>query len=104
MLLVKLRPLQRSCCRERDDGARGAAEVTEPIEVFVFRDRTDELGAMCLHAGDDVVDVVDGEHDATQAERVRWCVRLGGRGRRVVELGQLEPAVTVGRRAKATST
>jgi hypothetical protein len=50
---------------ERDDDAIGAAEVAEPIEILVLRHLTDKLGAMSLHAGYDVVDVVDSEHDAT---------------------------------------
>jgi hypothetical protein len=40
--------------------------------------------------------MVDGEHDATYAERVRRCVRrLSADGRRLEELHQLEPAVAV---------
>ena len=52
---------------------------------------------MRAQAGDRVVDIVDGEHDAMQTERVgRRVLRLrGGRGRRVV-LGQLQLAVAVG--------
>jgi hypothetical protein len=50
---------------ERDDDAIGAAEVAEPIEILVLRHLADELGAVSPHAGNDVVDVVDGEHDAT---------------------------------------
>ena len=49
---------------ERDDDAVGAAEVAEPIQVLVLRDLADEIGAMRSHASYDVVDVVDGEHDA----------------------------------------
>ena len=50
---------------QRDDDATGTAEVAEPIEILVLRHLTDELGAMGPHAGYDVVDVVDSEHDAT---------------------------------------
>jgi hypothetical protein len=50
---------------ERDDDAIGAAEVAEPIEILVLRHLADELDAVSPHAGNDVVDVVDGEHDAT---------------------------------------
>ena len=47
---------------ERDDDAIGAAEVAEPIEILVLPHLADELGAVSPHAGNDVVDVVDGEH------------------------------------------
>ena len=51
---------------------------------------------MAAQAGDDVVDVVDGEHDATYTERVRRRVfRLGSDRRRRVEPTQLNPAVAV---------
>ena len=51
---------------------------------------------MGVQAGDGVVDVIDGEHDAMQAQRVgRRVLRLGaGRGGGVV-LGQLQLAVAV---------
>ena len=53
---------------------------------------------MGAQAGDDVVDVVDGEHDAMQAQRVgRRARRVGVGCRRVVVLGQLQPAVAVRR-------
>jgi hypothetical protein len=50
---------------ERDDDAIGPAEVAEPIEILVLRHLADELGAVSPHAGNDLVDVVDGEHDTT---------------------------------------
>src|SRR5947207_13093904 len=50
---------------------------------------------MGLEASKDDLDVVDGEHDATDTQRVHRCVRLSGGGRRRVELGQLESAVAV---------
>ena len=61
---------------QRDDDALGAAEVAEPIAVLVLHHLADEFGAVGLQAGNDVVDVVDGEHDATHAQRVHRCVRL----------------------------
>src|SRR5207244_4157666 len=55
-----------------------------------------EFGAMGVQAGKDVLDVFDGEHDATYAQRVRGCVlRLSADLRRPVELRQLKPAVAV---------
>ncbi|MDX6535543.1 MAG: hypothetical protein QOF68_3287 [Gaiellales bacterium] len=51
---------------------------------------------MTPEAGNDVVDVVDSEHDAAYAERVRRRVfRLGSDRRPPVELRQLNPAVAV---------
>ena len=51
---------------------------------------------MAAQAGDDVDDVVDSEHDAAYAQRVRRrAFRLGSDRRRRVELRQLKPAVAV---------
>jgi hypothetical protein len=52
---------------QRDDDALGAADVTEPIFVLVLRQLANELGAMGAKAGKDVLDVFDGENDATYA-------------------------------------
>jgi hypothetical protein len=81
---------------QRDDDTFGAAEVTEPILVLVLRHLANEFGSMLLQPANDVVDVVDGEHDATDAQRVRRCVcRLRVDSRWPMELHQLEPAVAV---------
>ena len=51
---------------------------------------------MGAQAGDGVVDVVDGEHDAMQAQRVgRRVLRLGAERRGGAVPGQLQPAVAV---------
>jgi hypothetical protein len=50
---------------ERNDDAVGATEVAEAVHILILRHLTDEFGAVRLHAGDDVVEVVDREHDAT---------------------------------------
>ena len=51
---------------------------------------------MAAQAGNDVVDVVDSEHDAAYAQRVRRrAFGLGSDRRRRVELRQLKPAVAV---------
>jgi hypothetical protein len=57
-----------------------------------------ELGPVGAHARNDLVDVIDGEHDATEAQRVHRRVHgpkpdCVGR----VELVQLDAAVTIGR-------
>jgi hypothetical protein len=59
---------------------------------------------MGMQAGEDVLDVFYGEHDATYAQRVRRCVRLSADRRRRVELRQLKPAVTVRSPQIATSS
>src|SRR4030095_4512156 len=72
---------------KRDDDALRAADVTEPVPVLVLGDFAYELRAMGAQAREDVLDVVDGEHDATYAKRVHWCVlRLSSDRRRRVDV------------------
>lgn len=66
-----------------------------PVVVLDLLQPADEFGTMGTQAGKDVLDVVDGEQDAADTQRVRRCVRLGADGRRRVEPHQLEPAVAV---------
>src|SRR5215213_5117478 len=81
---------------QSDDDALRATQEAEPVDVLVLRDLADELGAVAAQAGDDIVDVVDSEHDAANAQRVRRReVRLGSDRRRTVELRQLNTAVSV---------
>src|SRR5215217_7354289 len=81
---------------QSDDDPLGAADETEPVAVLVLRDLAEEFGAVCAQAGNDVLDVVDGEHDATDAQRVRRGVsRLTADRRRRVELRKLNPPVAV---------
>ena len=67
-----------------DDDARGAAEVAEPEDALILRHLAEEFGAVGAQAGDGVVDVVDGEHDAMQAQRIGRRVRRLGADRRGV--------------------
>src|SRR5919198_1016645 len=68
---------------KRDDDALRAADVAEPVHVLVLGDFAYELSAMGAQAREDVLDVVDGEHDATYAQRVYWRVlRLSADRRR----------------------
>src|SRR5215211_7574115 len=61
-----------------DDDALGATHEAEPVDVLVLRDLAHEFGTVAAQASDDVVDVVDHEHDAAHAQRVRRCaLRLG---------------------------
>src|SRR5467141_3246131 len=79
-----------------DDDARGAAEVTEQEDALVLCHLAEEFGAVGAQAGDGVMDVVDREHDAMQAQRVGRRVLWPAAGRRGgVVLGQLQLAVAV---------
>jgi hypothetical protein len=57
-----------------DDDALGAADVAEPVTVLVALHLADELLAAGSQAGDNGVDVVDGECDMADARCVRRCV------------------------------
>jgi hypothetical protein len=53
-----------------DDEALGAAAVTQPIPVLVLVELdVDEFGVVRVRAGKHVLNVVNGEHDATYAQR-----------------------------------
>src|SRR5215211_2455488 len=81
---------------KRDDDALGAAYVGEPIRVLVLHHVADQFGAVGEQARDDVVDVIDGEHDAADPECVHRSVRGPSSDRlRRVELVQLDPSVAV---------
>src|ERR671922_2154869 len=81
---------------QSDDDALRATQEAEPVAVLVLRDLADEFGTVAAQAGNDVVDVLDSEHDAAYAQRVRRrALRLGSDRRRRVELRQLNPAVPV---------
>src|SRR5206468_6227845 len=76
---------------QSDDDALRATQEAEPVDVLVLRDLADEFGTVAPQAGNDVVDVVDSEHDAAYAQRVRRrAFRLGSDRRRRVELRQLK--------------
>src|SRR5258708_451252 len=78
-----------------DDDALGAADVAEQVFVLVLHHVADEFSAVGAQAGKDVLDVVDGEHDAPYAKCVHRCARLSGGSQRRVKLDQLKPAVAV---------
>src|SRR4029077_6401187 len=56
---------------QRDDDARRASHVAESVLVLVLGYLADEFGAVGAQASDSVVDAVDCEHDAPEAQRVR---------------------------------
>jgi hypothetical protein len=72
-----------------------AADVTEPINVFILNDVADELRAMPLEPDKRVVDIVHSEHDAQVAERVHRGVPVIGNDGRGKESRKLEATVTV---------
>src|SRR2546421_6520211 len=79
---------------QSDDDALRATQEAEPVDLLVLRDLADEFGTVAAQAGNDVVDVVNREHDAAYGQRVRRCAfQLGSHRRRLVELRQLNPAV-----------
>src|SRR5215216_5745568 len=81
---------------QSDDDALRAAHEAKPVDVLVLRDLADEFRTVATETGNDVVDVLDGEHDAAYAQRVRRrAFRLGSDRRRRVELRQLNSAVAV---------
>jgi hypothetical protein len=80
---------------QRNDDASGSADVAEPVAVLVLLQRANAFDAVEVKTGKDIVDVVDGEHDATNPQRVRGCIRPGADRRRRVELRQFESAVAV---------
>src|SRR5918994_5476465 len=55
---------------KRDNDALRAADVADPIRVLVLHHFADQFGAVGAQARDDVVDVIDGEHDAADPEWV----------------------------------
>src|SRR3954454_1573655 len=88
-------PSAQLLCQPDDDALRATQEA-QPVAVLVLRELADECCTVAAQAGNGVVDVVDGEHDAAYAQRVRRRVlRLGSDRRRRVELRQLNPAVAV---------
>src|SRR5439155_19570108 len=73
----------------------GAADVAEPVAVLLALPLADELSAAGSQAGDDGVDVFDGECDMADAPCVRRRVPVAALGRRLVEFRQLESSVAL---------
>ena len=81
---------------QSDDDALRPADVAEPIRVLVLNHFAYQLSPVGAQARDDSVDVFDGEHDATDAQRVHRRVH-GPKPDRVgrVELVELDATVAV---------
>src|SRR6188474_191383 len=56
---------------ERDEDALRATDITEPIAVLVLHQLANQFGTVSAEAGNYIIDVFDGKHDATYAQRVR---------------------------------
>src|SRR3954464_12690618 len=78
-----------------DEDPLGAADVAEPIHVFVLDHLVDELGAVLVEPGQRIVEVVHGEHDAEVAEGVHRGVPVIGNRRRREKARELDPAVAI---------
>src|SRR5256714_9060350 len=72
--------------RQLDDDPFRAAEVAEPIDVFVVLHLANELRAAGMQACDDSVDVVDRECEMADARGVRRRMPVAARARRGVKL------------------
>src|ERR1700716_3419233 len=81
---------------QSDDDAFGPRDVAKPIRVPVLHHFAYQLGPVGEQARDDSIDVLDGEHDATDAQRVHRRVH-GPKPDRVgrVELVELDATVAV---------
>jgi hypothetical protein len=65
--------------RQLDDDPLRAADVAEPIDVFVALHLANELPAVGSQASDDGVDVVDCEREMAKARGVRRRVPVAAR-------------------------
>src|ERR1051325_1846005 len=80
---------------EPDENSFGAANVAEPIRVFVLHHFTNELRTALAEPGERVVDVVHSEHDAQVAKSVYRGVPVVGDDGWVKESRKFEPAVAI---------
>ena len=61
-----------------DNDTLRAADVAEPNRVLVLLNFTDQFGAVGVQARDDIVDVIDGEHDTADAPYLPHVAHNGG--------------------------
>src|SRR4051794_2060466 len=76
-------------CQLDDDPLR-ASHIAKPVAVLVAHQLADELSAAGSQAGDDGVDVFDGECDVADARCVRRRVQIVALDRRRVEFRELD--------------
>jgi len=60
---------------QRDDDARRASHVEEPVLILLLGHFADEFGAVGAQASDSAIDAFDCKHDAPETQRVRRCDR-----------------------------
>ena len=53
---------------ERNEDALRATDITEPIAVLVLHQLANQFGTVGAEPGNDIIDVLDGKHDATYAQ------------------------------------
>jgi hypothetical protein len=63
-----------------DDSFR-PPDIAEQIDVLVLHHLSNQLGALRLQASKHLLNVIDGEHDATYTQRVHRCLRVSGGSR-----------------------
>jgi hypothetical protein len=81
---------------QRDDDARRASHVAQPVLVLVLDHFADEFGAVGAQASDSVIDAFDCKHDAPEAQRVRRCdSRFDLDQFWIAKLCQLKPPVPI---------
>lgn len=69
---------------------------SEPVPILVLSYVANEFSAMGTQAREDVIDIVDGEHDAPYTQHAHWGVlRFSLDRRRRLELGQIDPTVAI---------
>jgi hypothetical protein len=81
---------------QRDDDARRASHVAEPVLVLVLSHLADEFGTVGAQANNRVVDSFDCKHNAPEAQRVRRSDRRFDYDQFwIAKLRQLKPPVLV---------
>src|SRR5689334_14657662 len=79
-----------------DEQPFGTADIAESIGVFVLNDFADKLRAAIAEPREQLVEVINGEHDAQVAKSIYGSIAVIGDYRRPEKSGEFEPAVAVG--------
>ncbi len=81
---------------QRNDDARRASHIAEPVHVLVLDHLPNEFGVDGAQASDSVVDTFDCKHDTPEAQRVRWCDRRFDLDQFwIAKFRQLKPPMTI---------
>src|SRR5262245_55286765 len=81
---------------EPDEKPFRAANVAEPVRIFIAHDFVDELCAALAESLERFVDIVHGEHDAEIAQGIHRRIAVIRDDGGSEKAGELETAVTVG--------